>query len=123
MREQCAERLVGQIGLAAVPHDGRVERDIVRRKRTAKQCHMPGSGIIGELNVRGKVEKEAEGGVGQQSIETGTRPIVAVDRPKERVDRVPVEAGSYVLQRNVASSHTVARHAGAPVAAKLAPDE
>jgi len=53
MREERAERLVGQIGLAAVPHDERIERNIVRRKRTAKQRHTPGSRIVGELNVRG----------------------------------------------------------------------
>src|SRR5215471_6337003 len=37
MRAERAERLVGQIGLAAVPHDERIVRNIVRRKRTAKQ--------------------------------------------------------------------------------------
>jgi len=61
--------------------------------------------------------------VGQHTIVDGAVPIVAIDRRKERIDWIPGEACLYVLQRDVARSHTVARRAGAPVTPKLAPDK
>src|SRR5215831_2699922 len=111
MRNERCERLMWEIGLAAIPHDEMVQRDVVRRKSTTKQRHAAGAGIVRDLNVWRQIDENTESGVCQEAIVTGAPPIITVDHSKERIASILGEAFLDVLQRDVSRSQTVARHA------------
>ena len=117
--DQRAQRLLRQIDLTAVPHDDRIERDVVGRQRAAKQRDARGSGIVGESNVCREIDEYAERGVRQHAIGPAPAPP-SLSIARRGVQRVFGEARLYLLQRDVASAQTVAGDARAAVSPELA---